>query len=173
VSKGGEKSREKSARRGQWTDVYGGMAFIIPVALINHPNLIRCGPHTIKLLIDLGRQYSGLNNGYLCPAWELMRKCGWRSRETLAVAMAEAEHYGLIQKTRQGGRNSANLYAVTWWRIHALQDKPLNVNPTAAPSNDWLKTRPDFETPEWLIKSRERRKNRGAAKFPLHAQRAA
>ena len=167
-------SKPKTKRvRGQWQDVYGGSAFIMPMALLNHPNFMRIGPHTSKLVLDLGRQYSGLNNGYLCPAWELMRKQGWRSRETLAVAIAELEHYRLIVKTRQGGRNCANLYAFTWWRIHALPDKALDVIATVAPANDWLQVQPDFVTPEWLARSRANRKNRLAAKFPLHAQRAA
>ena len=116
-------SRERSkAARGQWKHVDGGSAFIVPYTLLRHPNWIRLKAPALKLVLDLGSQYTGFNNGYLCPAWELMRERGWKSRETLYLAIAEAEHYRIIVKTRQGGRNKSNLYGLTWWQIHTKQD---------------------------------------------------
>jgi hypothetical protein len=158
------KSDSKKAARGQWKHVDGGMAFVVPVTLLRHPNWIRAGAHAIKLVLDLGRQYTGFNNGYLCAAWELMKDQGWRSKETLLVAIAEAEHYRLIFKTQQGGKNKPNLYALTWWQIHRFADRPLDANPTAAPSNAWKEDRPPFMIPEWLVEKRARDRQRAAQK---------
>jgi hypothetical protein len=142
---------DKKQSRDNWKHVDGGYAFVIPYTLLRHENMRRLGPHACKLVFDLGAQYSGFNNGYLCPAWELMRQKGWKSRETLYLAVAEAEHYRLIVKTRQGGRNRPNLYALTWWQIHAKQDDPLDAPPTTKPSNAWKEERPQFERPEWTV----------------------
>jgi hypothetical protein len=150
---------------GQWKHVDGGSAFVIPVSLLQHSNFVRLGPHAVKLVLDLGRQYTGFNNGYLCAAWNLMRKVGWRSRETLDLAVAETLHYNIIVKTQQGGRNKPNLYALTWWPIHAKDTGlPLDVPATQKPSDAWKEKRPDFELPAWL-----RRKRRSSK--VLHAMR--
>jgi len=156
--------------KGNWKHVDGGMAFVIPVTLLKHTNWIRLGPHSIKLIMDLARQYSGMNNGYLCPAWEAMKKCGWRSRETLYIAIQEAEHYGVIQKTLQGGRNRANRYAFTWWPINDLNGLfSLDVGPTSSPSNAWKNERAEFVLPEWLQRSRKKRNQKSQL---LYGQRA-
>jgi hypothetical protein len=150
------KKQQKSA----WRDVDGGYAFVVPYTLLRHDNWRRMSPYACKLVIDLGRQYSGFNNGHLCAAWELMRQEGWRSRETLFFAIAEAEHYRVIVKTRQGGRNRPNLYGLTWWRIHAGKDEASDVVPTLSPSNAWKEARPVFIRTE-------------IAANELHARRAA
>jgi hypothetical protein len=126
--------------------------------------------------MDLARQYSGFNNGYLCAAWELMRAVGWRSRETLDIAVAECEHYCIIERTRQGGRNRPNLYALTWWPIHARKDDPLDLRATTSPSNAWKDTRAIFELPDWIVAKRARdrqRKPKGVSSIELHAELSA
>lgn len=134
--------------RGSWKHVDGGHAFVIPYTLLRHANFIRLSPHASKLVLDLGSQYSGFNNGYLCPAWALMRERGWKSRETLYFAICEAEHYRLIFRTRQGGRHRPNLYALTWWPIQQTKaDNPLDVPATLVPSNAWKEERPQFVRP--------------------------
>lgn len=157
---------QRQAARDNWKHVDGGYAFVIPYSLLRHENLRRASGHAVKLVLDLGTQYSGLNNGYLCAAWELMRQTGWKSRETLYFAIAEAEHYRLIQKTRQGGRNRPNLYALTWWPIHSKDDNPLDEAATTSPSNAWKESRPPFVRAIGI-------EIRPATKKELHARRAA
>lgn len=140
------KFRKPGSER--WGDIRGGMAFVIPVALVRHPSYRLASPYVHKLIADLSTQYTGYNNGYLCAAWSLMRERGWRSRSTLEKACAEAEHYRILERTQQGGRNRPNLYAFTWRRIDRVEGrKPLDVAPTLKPSDAW-----DAEIPPFTCK---------------------
>jgi len=127
-----------------WKEIYGGCAFIIPLAALRHDNLKRLSPYACKLLLDLGRQYSGFNNGYLCASWSLMRHQGWRSPTTLHRAMLELEHYRVIARTQQGGLNKPNLHGFTWRKINEKPGRPIDCGPSLAPSNDWQASRSEF-----------------------------
>ena len=150
-------TRRKKNGPCSWSDIDGGMAFVIPVSLIRHENYKRLSPWAHKLIADLSRQYSGFNNGYLCASWSLMRECGWNSSVTLRNAVLELEHYGLIQRTQQGGRNKPNLYGFTWRRINEKPGKPLDVGPTTVPSNFWKIEKSAFVRPTGKHKSTKRR----------------
>ncbi len=143
--------------KGEWKHVDGGYGFVIPYTLLRHPNMARLGPHGNKLLLDMCRQYSGFNNGYLKACWEHMSERGWRSKETLFIATAELVHYNLIEKSRQGGRNRPNLYYLTWWPIHTRDDDPLDVSKTAKPCNSWKLDAPDFDLPTSIANKRKKR----------------
>lgn len=137
----------KKKKENRWGEIYGGHAFIIPSDLIRHPNFTRLSPAAHKLLMDVARQYTGYNNGYLCASWALMKDSGWNSPTTLRAAMLELEHYKILTRTKQGGRNQANLHALTWRRIDEPRGSkrvPLDVFPTTAPSNSWLEEQPEF-----------------------------
>ncbi|WP_407352031.1 hypothetical protein [Luteimonas sp. R10] len=127
----------KKRKDNRWNDIDGGAAFVIPYTLLRHPNFTRLSAFGNKLIMDLARQYSGFNNGYLCTAWALMKQAGWRSEDTVRNAMQELEHYRLIERTQQGGRNRPNLHALTWRRIDEKKDLPLDVSPTMKPSDAW------------------------------------
>ncbi len=92
--------------------------------------------NAVKLLIDLFMQFKGQNNGDLSCAWQLMEPCGWRSRDTLDNAKDRLLDSGLIELTRQGGRNLANLYAVTWLGVDECGGK-LEVPPNSVPTGLW------------------------------------
>jgi len=92
----------------------------------------------VKLLIDMFAQFNGKNNGDLCAAWGIMEKKGWRSRDTLFRAIEGLRFNKFIQRTRQGGRNMASLYAVTWLGIDECKNK-LDVRSTRVPTNEWRK----------------------------------
>jgi len=139
--------RKKQKGATQWADVDGGNAFVIPVTLLRHLNFQRLSPNACKLIFDLGRQYSGFNNGYLSAALSILQPVGWRSESTIREAMAECLHYRLIEKTRQGGRNRCNLFALTWWRIHEKEGRLLDVRATPKPSNDWKVELPEYKKP--------------------------
>jgi hypothetical protein len=127
----------KKNKDSGWREIDGGMAFIIPLSLLRHPNLRRSSPYTCKLLFDLGTQYTGFNNGYLCASWALMQHQGWNSPTTLHKAVAEAEHYRFLERTQQGGKNKPNLHALSWRKIDAKPGQPLELGPTFEPSNAW------------------------------------
>ena len=144
----------RKRKESRWQDIDGGSAFVIPYTLLRHPNFTRLSPFGNKLLMDLARQYSGFNNGYLCGAWALMKEAGWRSEDTVRGALQEVEHYRLIERTQQGGRNRPNLYALTWRRIDEKKDKPLDVSPTMKPNNAWKQEVPPFLRTAGIRKAR-------------------
>ena len=89
-----------------------GRFLALPYAVLTSAAYLSLSPYGIKLLIDLGAQYNGRNNGDLSAAWKLMRPRGWRSEETLAKAKKELLRTQLIVETRKGWRpNRASLYA--------------------------------------------------------------
>ncbi|WP_125181311.1 hypothetical protein [Thiohalobacter thiocyanaticus] len=86
--------------------------------------------------MDLSYQYRGSNNGDLCAAWAIMQKRGWLSRVTLGKAIRELKDTGFIVVSRQGGKNKASLYALTWEGIDECDGK-LDIAPRKTPPNDW------------------------------------
>jgi hypothetical protein len=135
----------KGKKPNRWEDIDGGSAFVIPLTLLHHPNFARLSPHGHKLIMDLARQYTGFNNGYLCASFSLLEDKGWAS-ETLWRSTRECEHYGLLQRTQQGGRNKPNLHAFTWRRIDYKKDRPpLDVVSSTKPSDLWKKEREPFD----------------------------
>ena len=71
------------------------------------------------LLLDLGAQYTGFNNGHQSAAFRLMKPQGWTSKQTLQAALQDLLEKGLIELTRQGGRNRCSLVGFTWMPIDA------------------------------------------------------
>jgi hypothetical protein len=93
----------------------GGPFLALPRDLIDSPAFLRLTPYAKALLIDLGAQYRGDNNGDLCCPWKLMKLRGWRSEATLHKAKHELLSGGFIFEARKGRRpNVCGLYALTW-----------------------------------------------------------
>lgn len=114
-----------------------GGYFALPHAVMASPNFRGLSGSAVKLLCDLGGQYRGNNNGDLSAAWRIMRKLGWRSRDTLQRALADLLEAGMIELTRQGGLHfGCNLYALTWHAIDECDGK-LDVPATRVPSSLW------------------------------------
>jgi len=109
---------------------------LLPRDMITSDAYYSLSSSAIKLLICLGAQYYGTNNGDLTTAWSIMKDRGWRSKETLQNAIKELENTGFIIRTRQGGRNKCNLFALTWFPIDECGGK-LDVNSTRVASNNW------------------------------------
>ncbi|HJU08173.1 MAG TPA: hypothetical protein VJ727_06790 [Rhodanobacteraceae bacterium] len=120
-----------------------GTYFALPHAVMNSPNFRALSAHAVKLLTDLGGQYHGYNNGDLCAAWRIMHARGWKSRDTLARALSELLHFGMIEKTRQGGLNRCGLYALTWHAIDECRGK-LECVATRVPSGLWKEPKPSM-----------------------------
>lgn len=141
----------KQLQRSKNRSGEGGF-FAIPHSVTASSNFIKLSAHGVKLLIDLGGQYRGKNNGDLCATWSLMKKRGWKSRSTLNKALNELLHYRFIVKTRQGGQHAASLYALTWKNIDECGGK-LEINSTSAPLGYWMVEKSLFD-PKQINKKR-------------------
>lgn len=124
----------------------GGGYLGLPHAVMESPNFLALSAHAVKLLLDLGLQFRGANNGDLSAAWKLMAARGWRSRDTLCRALSELQHFGLIDKTRQGGMNQCNLFALTWLPVDECRGK-LDVPATRVASGLWREPKPAMPKP--------------------------
>lgn len=152
------RNRYKDAKAGREP---GGFA-ALPYVCLRSPEFARLTPYAVKLMLDLLSQSNGNNNGDLCAAWSLMRLRGWRSKSTLQKALRELCDTGWLCLTRQGGRHTASLYALTFYKIDACRGK-LEVSATVAPPSTWRKTLPPLPdlTPTRMPKSPEIREALG------------
>jgi hypothetical protein len=118
-----------------------GTFFALPHDVMDSENYKRLSAHAQKLLLDIGRQYNGSNNGDLCCSWSVMKARGWHSKDTLDRARRDLLHHGVIMLTRQGGRGFPSLYALTWQPIDECKGK-LEVNATQVAPGDWKEPKP-------------------------------
>lgn len=115
-----------------------GRFLALPHTVIMSAAFVGLSAHAVKLLIDMGAQYRGGNNGDLTAAWRTMQARGWRSRDTLSRALKELREAGFIELTRQGGLPRCSLYALTWKEIDECNGK-LEIAATRVPSVLWMK----------------------------------
>jgi hypothetical protein len=104
--------------------------------VITGPEFAHLSAYGVKLFIDLYGQFNGRNNGDLCASWTLMSDRGWRSKATLHRAIKELRDKGWLVVSRQGGRNKASLYALTWLPVDECGGN-LDIAATAAPLGTW------------------------------------
>lgn len=127
------KSRSRAKFKGRRE---AGRFLALPGVILDSAAYLSLSAHAVKLLLDLGAQYRGSNNGDLSAAWSPMHLRGWKSRDTLGKALKELLESGLIEMTRQGGLHKCSLYALTWQPIDNCGNK-LEVSPTRVASNLW------------------------------------
>jgi len=121
-----------------------GKYFGLPHAVMDSRNYLQLSAQAVKLLNDIGRQYGGFNNGDLCATWSMMEKRGWKSRNTLYKALQELLYYGLIIKSKQGGKHAPTLYALTWQSVDECKGK-LDIKETIRPLGDWKTDKPNMK----------------------------
>ncbi len=133
-----KRKRNKSKHDSGWSEIKGGQAFVIPVALLKHDNFRRLSPHACKLLFDLGRQFTGSNNGYLHPGIKVLREQGWHSSHTIVKAIRELRHYRILTQTVQGGKNRPSYYGFTFRKITENPKRPFDrPMPIKQPTDEW------------------------------------
>lgn len=112
----------------------------LPHHIVNTPQFASLKGSPLKLLIDLGCQYNGRNNGDLAPS--LLRESGrWKSESTMTYAIDKLAEDGWVLKTKQGGMGiGPDLYAITWWPIDACKTHDMPAE--SVPSNLWAKKSP-------------------------------
>ncbi len=112
-------------------------AWAIPKALMRHPDFKQLSFSAVKVLVVLGEQYNGRNNGNLAATHTMLRQWGGMAKGTLAAALRELQARNLIIKTRDYNRSrdgaSPTLYALTWVNVDDCPGKMLEVSPTAKP----------------------------------------
>jgi hypothetical protein len=118
--------------------------------------------HAAKLLIDLGSYFRGNNNGDLSASFKVLKKeRGWKSSATLDRAKKELIKYGLIVKTRQGGKNKCCLYGFTFFKLNKECSLKMDIPPTESPTNNWKR----FEPLPNIEESQARVKNRAGVEL--------
>ena len=81
------------------------------------------------LLIDIAKQYNGLNNGKLVGCSKYLAPLGWVSADTVTRAKRDLLESGLLIETRKGWRpNRAAWYALAWYSLN--QSEGLDIDPT-------------------------------------------
>ncbi|MDN3523520.1 hypothetical protein [Halomonas ramblicola] len=109
-------------------------AFSIPKRVMDLEDFRTLSPSAKTVLLALGFQYNGKNNGNLSATHNTMQEWGGMAKATLAKSLRELQDRNLIMKTRQNqhGREGARcaLYAFTWAPIDDCPGKMLDVTPT-------------------------------------------
>lgn len=120
---------------------YAGGFLLLPAAMLNCPKFRALSSSGVKLLVDIGSQYNGKNNGDLCAAWKVMHPKGWRSEATLNKAKKELLAAGFIAQTRLGRLpNLCSLYGITWQALNP--SSKLDVGPNGFPVGAWAELPP-------------------------------
>lgn len=145
---------------------------MIDADVIYSVNWSRASKPCRGMIADIAVQYSGHNNGDLTASRKVMRRLGWTSPGTLKVLLLEAEHYGLLVQTRQGGLLvGASLYALGWRTIDPCIDRKTGRCKLDDPGmvgtmpGRWNVPRPKFQRPQ----PRWKRKNAGTQQVPRNA----
>jgi hypothetical protein len=111
--------------------------FSLPDVVLNHPGFIALSGKAIKLLVDVGAQYNGRNNGNLCCTRSIMRSRGWTSNKGLDLARDELIDLEWLVQTKQGGRGiGPSLFAITWQPIDECGGRH-DLKPTKKPYRDF------------------------------------
>lgn len=105
----------KSKKPRKKIDVDGGRWIPLPTAVLNSSAFTKLPFSAKVMLIELVRQLSLVDNGFLRASLNMLKPRGWNSQDTITRALKQLEAAQLVFKTHQGGRpNRASLYAVTW-----------------------------------------------------------
>lgn len=90
----------------------------VPHSLLDSVAFMGATHSARSLLYELMRQHDGKNNGHLHLSANWLKDRGWRSKDGIQKAKADALGRGLIIKTREGGLNAGpDRYALTWLQI--------------------------------------------------------
>jgi hypothetical protein len=106
------------------------------------------------LMLDLMAQYTGKNNGRLCPAFEVMQRSGWTSKTTLIRAKEALSGATFVVRTRKGhAPRTTDWFGFTWWRLD--YDKSMDIDPRTFPHLNFMRVGRDPNTGRELAKKRE------------------
>jgi hypothetical protein len=111
----------------------------MPHILLQHEAVMNLSPNAHKTLNYLVSQYKGKNNGDLDICETNARSRGLKmSAASLRRGANELEKAGVIEKTRQGGRNRNSLYALSWKNVD-YEPRKHDYLTNIQPSMRWLR----------------------------------
>lgn len=125
----------RKKRNPQNKNVFGKLgAFVLPKTLMNHPDFRGLPYSAVKVLMVLGHQFNGRNNGDLAASHSMLQEWGGMAESILSKSLKVLQDNNLIVKTRTNYKGKAGarcaLYALTWWPIHECKGKNLELEPT-------------------------------------------
>jgi hypothetical protein len=95
-----------------------GRQFVLPWMVLDSASYLVMSYAAKALLVDIGRQYDGTNNGALLCTESFMRQRGWRSHAALNKAKRELLKSNLIHQTvRSWTRSRPCWFALSWLGI--------------------------------------------------------
>jgi hypothetical protein len=104
----------------------------VPKQVLRDPQYAALSSSAKALMLDLAVQYTGKNNGRLCPSFAVMQRCGWTSINTLLRAKRDLLECGWVMQTRIGHPpRTAEWLGFTWWRLD--WEKSMEVSPQGWP----------------------------------------
>lgn len=126
-----------------------------PRAVLKSPEYAALSTKAVKMLLDLSYQYEGASNGNMRLTWGRMKKCGWKSKQTIERARDELLAADFLTVTRQGGSHKETLYALTFFAIDDVKD--IDAEPTNKPTSCWNKIPKVFNIKEAQQKQFEKK----------------
>jgi hypothetical protein len=104
----------------------------LPKAILLSEEWQSLAPSAMRLALDLMAQYTGKNNGRLCPAFTAMERHGWKSETTLIKAKRALLECSFVVHTRQGhAPHTTDWVAFTWWKLD--WEKSMDIEPRGFP----------------------------------------
>lgn len=114
----------------------------LPHVVQDSPAFIALGFASRALLLDIARQYSGMNNGKLVICDKALKPRGWNSKDTIYRARSELLEAGFLIETRKGQKpNKASWYALTWLSLDWTPD--MDIKREGFTRGAYLKTKTD------------------------------
>ena len=105
---------------------------VVPDAVLDMQEYINLPFSAKALMLDLARQYSGKNNGRLCPGFQAMQRRGWTSTHTLIRAKQALLNAPFAVLTRKGHPpRTQEWVGFTWWKLD--YDKSMEIDPRHFP----------------------------------------
>jgi len=100
-----------------------GQFLALPRPLLDSVAFTTLSPASVCILLAVGKQYTGGNNGRLIATPKWLSQYGFNSHDTIARARRELVEHGFLFQTVQGSRpNRASWYALTWFDLDAHAD---------------------------------------------------
>ncbi len=91
-------------------------------------------------MMDLAAQYTGKNNGRLCPSYLVMQASGWVSKATLQRARDALLTASFVMLTRKGHPpRTVDWVAFTWWKLDWERSMDGHIDPSRFPYLNFVK----------------------------------
>ncbi len=141
----------------------------VPKPLMDTEEFINLPMACKVLAFNVAAQYSGKNNGRLTPSWEVMKQCGWKSKQTLSNAKRRLLECSFVMQTRIGHPpRTTEWWGFTWWKLNWCEG--MEVRPEGWPYLNFLVARSVVQKP---YQSSPKRAAGGTKTVPIAAPKGA